>query len=239
MNEERMLEQIGQVKEEFIEEAAPNGLLEGQKIKTVSKKASVYRFARWGALAACLCLVVGLSVKALQPKDEINMDTSINNSTEEEYNFNANTSMDDFVNHDTTTADTEALYIGDEGFPDWGITLSVKNVTPSGLTLVVTQKGGNPTGSLDTGEAYYLITLVDGTWKTVEELPLPEGVDGRGFNSLAYLIPRGETREFDIDWAWIYGELPNGTYRLIKEFMDFRETGNYDTFNYWIEFEIK
>lgn len=27
--------------------------------------------------------------------------------------------------------------------------------------------------------------------------------------------------------------------RLIKEFMDFRETANYDTFEYWVEFEIQ
>ena len=105
--------------------------------------------------------------------------------------------------------------------------------------MVVSQEGGNPTGELQTGDPYRLITLVDGGWKTVEELPLPEGIDGRAWNSIAYLLPKGETREFEINWEWIFGELPSGTYRLIKEFMDFRGTANYDTYEYWVEFEIK
>lgn len=126
-----------------------------------------------------------------------------------------------------------------EGFPNWGLTLSAKEVTATGLTLVVTQSGGEPTGSLQTGDPYRLITLVDGDWKTVEELPLPEGVDGRAWNSIAYLLPMEDTREFEINWEWIYGELPAGTYRLVKEFMDFRKTADYDTFEYWVEFEIQ
>ena len=125
------------------------------------------------------------------------------------------------------------------GFPNWGLTLSVKNVSATGLTLVVNQSGGEPTGTLQTGDPYRLITLVDGDWKTVEELPLPEGVDGRAWNSIAYLLPIEDTREFEINWEWIFGELPAGTYRLTKEFMDFRGTANYDTFEYWVEFEIQ
>ncbi|MBQ3028731.1 MAG: hypothetical protein IJD26_06590, partial [Lachnospiraceae bacterium] len=52
----------------------------------------------------------------------------------------------------------------DEGFPDWGLTLSVKDVTPSGCTLVCTQSGGSPTGELQTGTDYNLIVLRDGVW---------------------------------------------------------------------------
>ena len=47
----------------------------------------------------------------------------------------------------------------DEGFPDWGITLSVKDVTDSGLTLVCTQSGGELTGELQTGSDYKLIVF--------------------------------------------------------------------------------
>ena len=68
---------------------------------------------------------------------------------------------------------------------------------------------------------------------------MPDGVDGRGFNSIGYIIQKDGTREFDIDWNWIYGELPTGTYRLIKEFIDIRETANYDPFEYWVEFVIE
>jgi len=267
MSKERILETIGQVKDEFIVEAAPKGVLDSEayavkKISIVSGKAKIYRFVKWGALAACLCLIVGLGMKmnpfsnakndaSFEMKDAtMNQSTAMESVTEEsKFGFDAgmNKAESDSVSSatgaDTTIADNSIALPEstgtDKGVPDWGLTLSIKNVTSTGLTLVVTQDGGNPTGELQTGEPYRLITLADGTWKNVEELPLPEGVDARGWNSIAYLLPKGETREFEISWEWIFGELPSGTYRLIKEFMDFRETAEYDTFEYWVEFTIQ
>ncbi len=134
---------------------------------------------------------------------------------------------------------SESILFDEGSIPNWGVTLSVKDVTDKGLTLVAAQSGGEPSGYLQTGEPYRLAVLLDGTWKAVEELPLPEGVDGRGFNSIAYNIPKEESTEFEINWEWIYGELPGGTYRLMKEFMDFRGTANYNTFEYWVEFELE
>lgn len=275
MKNERLLHALGQVKEEFIEEAA----IKNEKAqKTLKENAKVRKYPRvkWGALAACLCIVAGLSIKTIVfsgkddvtpqnpqaegPQNVTNQNTSGNMTTEDNSieQKDTDTIVSDFTSG-ITQANTEALpmeptgrpeenvdynkgtviEVGDEGFPNWGLTLSVKNVTSTGLTLLCTQSGGEPTGTLETGEPYRLISLVDGTWKTVEELPLPEGVDGRAWNSLAYLIPMEETREFEINWGWIFGELPPGTYRLIKEFMDFRGTANYDTFDYWVEFEIQ
>ena len=266
MNKEELLDSIGQVKEEFIEEAAPKGVLENKKQEEKSQKPKVMiknitPYLKWGALAACLCILVGLSMKmnlfsaskedaALEMKDTVKNQTEESESIMDSGNSKADTSWDNYsvdadFNTSISTEDAnrnlpeEPMQEADKGFPDWGLTLSVKNVTLTGLTLVVKQEGGNPTGNIMTGEAYYLITLTDETWEMVEELPLPEGVDGRGFNSLAYWIEKGETKEFAIDWEWIFGELPGGTYRIVKEFMDFRETGDYDTFDYWVEFEIK
>lgn len=122
----------------------------------------------------------------------------------------------------------------DEGFPDWGLTLSVKDVTPTGLTLVCTQKGGNLTGELQCGTDYHLIVLEDGTWKDV-----PTVIEEYAWNSLAYWISEGKDTEFDYSWEWLYGALPVGTYRLTKGFTDFRGTGDCDTAKYWVEFEIE
>lgn len=275
MKNERLLHALGQVKEEFIEEAAIKNE-EAQKTLIENAKVRKYIRVKWGALAACLCIVAGLSIKTIifsgkddvssqnpqveGPQNVTNQNTSGNMTTEDNSieQKDTDTTVTDF-NTGITQANTEALPMeptgrpeedadynkgtvieaGDEGFPNWGLTLSVKNVTSTGLTLLCTQSGGEPTGTLETGEPYRLISLVDGTWKTVEELPLPEGVDGRAWNSLAYLIPMEETREFEINWGWIFGELQPGTYRLIKEVMDFRGTANYDTFDYWVEFEIQ
>ena len=53
------------------------------------------------------------------------------------------------------------------------------------------------------------------------------------------MINKDDAREFEIKLEWLHGKLPAGTYRLVKGVMDFRESGNYDTFDYWVEFEIK
>lgn len=129
---------------------------------------------------------------------------------------------------------TETADNVDEGFPNWGITLSVKDVTSSGLTLVCTQSGGESTGELQTGSDYNLIVLKDGTWQEV-----PTVIEEYGWTAEAYLIAKNDVREFEIKWEWLYGKLPAGTYRLVKGFADFREAGNYDTFDYWVEFEIE
>ena len=41
------------------------------------------------------------------------------------------------------------------------------------------------------------------------------------------------------NWEWLYGELPEGNYRIAKEIMDFRETGEYDTAIHYAEFRIE
>ena len=122
----------------------------------------------------------------------------------------------------------------DEGFPNWGLTLSVKNVTSSGLTLVCTQSGGELTGELETGSDYNLIVLKDGVWQEV-----PTIIEEYGWTAEAYMVTKDDSVEFEINWEWLYGQLPEGTYRITKGFMDFRGSGDYDNFAYWTEFEIK
>ena len=55
----------------------------------------------------------------------------------------------------------------------------------------------------------------------------------------AWLIRKESTTEWEVNWEWLYGKLPAGTYRLVKGFTDFRESGDYNNFAYWTEFEIK
>ena len=121
----------------------------------------------------------------------------------------------------------------DEGFPNWGLTLSVKDVTESGLTLVCTQSGEELTGELQTGSDYKLIVLKE-AWEDV-----PTIIEDYGWTAEAYMIAKDDVTEFEIKWEWLYGKLPAGTYRLVKGFTDFRESGDYNNFAYWTEFEIK
>ena len=244
MKNEKLLQVLGQVKEEFIEEAAPMTTrketekaipvadgTETQGKRTKEGKSS-YRWVKWAALAACAALVIGIG--APQVFRTINDDKRSFWTEGGDYAFAL---TDDMV---TALASTDADYsmdtslVGDEGFPDWGLTLSVRDVTSTGLTLVGRKEGGNATGLLRCGTDYRLIVLEDETWKDV-----PTVIEEYGWNSLAYNFPEGQATEFECSWEWLYGKLPAGTYRLTKGFMDFRETGDYDTAMYWVEFEIK
>lgn len=113
---------------------------------------------------------------------------------------------------------------------EWGITLSIGGVTATGGTLVFTQSGGNPTGELDTG-SYYRIESVDNG-----DLALL--IDNVAWTSEAYVIPKGGKLEMPVDWSWLYGELPEGTYRIYKPVSDFRGPGDYDNKVYFAEFTI-
>jgi len=119
-------------------------------------------------------------------------------------------------------------------FPDWGLSLSVKDVTSTGVTLVCTKEGGNPTGELMCGTDYRLLVSENGIWKNV-----PTVIENYGWDDLGYRISEEQETEFPISWEWLYGELPAGTYRLEKEFMDHRGPGDYDTAVYRVEFEIR
>ena len=121
----------------------------------------------------------------------------------------------------------------DEGFPNWGLTLSVKDVTESGLTLVCTQSGGELTGELQTGSDYKLIVLKE-AWEDI-----PTIIEDYGWTEEAYMIAKDDVTEFEYNWEWLYGKLPSGIYRMVKGFTQFRETGDYDDFTYWVEFEIE
>ncbi len=127
--------------------------------------------------------------------------------------------------------------LGNENLPDWGLTLSVKDVTPSGLTLVCKQSGGQFTeefSGLITGESYYLVKAKNKKGKLV-----PTVIKDYGFNAIAYNIPLDADTEFNVDWEWLYGELKPGTYWLVKGFMEYRENGNHKEADYWVEFVIE
>lgn len=107
-----------------------------------------------------------------------------------------------------------------------GVTLHAEAVTDKGMTLVCTQSGGNPSGELQTGMAVCLEQKDEkGAWQEVEFYEAePVWTDE------ALMIPRDDTVRWEVDWSWLYGSLPDGTYRLSKEIMDFRGTGDYDTY---------
>lgn len=116
---------------------------------------------------------------------------------------------------------------------DWGVVLSASAVTPDGMTLLCSQSGGNPTGELTTGPWYEIEVSENGNWK---QAPTYAEVC---WEDIAWMIPTEDTTRWDINWTWIYGTLPQGEYRIAKEIMDFRQTGDFDTCRSYAYFTIE
>ena len=111
---------------------------------------------------------------------------------------------------------------------DLGITLAAEQVTEEGLTLACTQSGGNPTGELNTGSWYELQRMGEKGWEQVpysDQLPTDADV---AWTAEAWLIPLEDTVQWDITLDYLYGKLQPGTYRILKEIMDFRGPGDFD-----------
>lgn len=115
-----------------------------------------------------------------------------------------------------------------------GLTLSMKNFTDKGFTLVFEQSGGNVTGHLETGTGYDIQMLNDdGEWEDMgEELEL-------AFSNFAHNIEINSKTELNYNWEGIYEKLKPGYYRIVKEVMDFRGMGDYDTYKLYVEFGIE
>lgn len=236
MKNETLLEALGKVNETFIEEAAPKNAVEqtcriedesGKQEQQENKTKESGGWVKWVAIAACAVLVIGFGVPKIY--GAINDNKRSFWPDNEDYAFALTEDMVDALTMDTAIDFSSK----DEGFPDWGLTLSVKDVTSTGLTLVCRKEGGNSTGLLKCGTDYRLIVLEDGTWKDV-----PTVIEEYAWNSLAYNLQDGQDTEIACSWEWLYGKLPAGTYRLTKGFMDLRGAGDYDTAMYWVEFEI-
>ena len=113
-----------------------------------------------------------------------------------------------------------------------GITMTVdeETITPEGASFLLLQ-----TTEMDIkyGDNYKLQKYDGSTWVDV-----PTIIENYAFHSIAYSLPENEPKVLELDWAWLYGSLPAGEYRLVKEFMDFRGTGDFDNYTIAAAFPI-
>lgn len=146
---------------------------------------------------------------------------------------------------DTLSFDTDVkeggayVYSKESEIEEIALQLSLKDISPTGVTLVFDQYDKEaPTGELDFGADYAIERLTDGKW---EALPGPvEGSESENyaFDSVAYLIkPESET-EKEVDWEWLHGPLSPGNYRIKKVVHDFRGTGDFDEYMIYARFVL-
>lgn len=127
-----------------------------------------------------------------------------------------------------------SLCIRGKEWKDWGLRLTTTDVSNKSATIVFSQNGGTVTGELQTGEAFYIEKMHGNKWIPVDTKPCID----YAFYMTAFRILKGGSFEHKTDWEWLYGELPAGKYRIIKEVMDFRKTADFDKQFYYAYFEI-
>ncbi len=111
-----------------------------------------------------------------------------------------------------------------------GVDLEVSDISPAGLKYLLKNSSDCV---IESGIEYDFTVQSKGEngW---------ENVSGEwAVNSEAVLIEPGKSFDAEIDWTGFFGELPAGTYRLIKGFSVETEPGWYENFCTAAEFEIK
>lgn len=114
-----------------------------------------------------------------------------------------------------------------------GVSMSVQkdSVTANGAVVTLLNKVDK---DYQYGQEYFIQKYEDGRWYQV-----PYIIDDIGFEDIAYVLEKDSESEFTIDWNWLYGTLEPGEYRIVKDIMDFSDTGDYDVYTLTAEFTIE
>ncbi len=103
-----------------------------------------------------------------------------------------------------------------------------------------TDKGANIIFYNDTdknmqfGDDYELQMRKGEEWYQVDYI-----IDNAAFHDIAYGLPKGEPVSWSVKWTYFHGILPAGDYRIVKEVMDFRGTGDYTKYRLAAEFRVE
>ena len=114
-----------------------------------------------------------------------------------------------------------------------GVSMSVKkdSVTANGAVITLLNKEDK---DYQYGQQYFIQKYEEGRWYHV-----PYVIEDFGLEDIAYELEKDSKSEFTIDWNWLYGSLEIGEYRIVKDIMDFRATGDYDVYTLTAEFTIE
>lgn len=110
------------------------------------------------------------------------------------------------------------------------VSLSIKEetLTKKGATLILKNNG---TMDYQYGAPYEIEIKQNGDWHKINI-----AID---FDSIAYDLKVGETKEIDLNWENTYGKLSSGTYRIIKSINYKNDDNKYHSFNIAVEFTIE
>lgn len=115
---------------------------------------------------------------------------------------------------------------------DLGLSLRAENISPTGLTLVFEQSGGEGFSELITGQDHYLRRRTDNGWELCNTV-----IDSYGWTLVGTNIEPDKETRIDIDWEWLYGALPAGHYQISKVIVP--DERYFDSCTFRTEFDIE
>lgn len=89
------------------------------------------------------------------------------------------------------------------------VSIDIYDISLTGATLIIKDMNKEP---YVYGEWYVLQKEENGKWYNLETI-----IDDYGFNEMGYLVDENNEVKFIINWEWLYGKLPQGCYRILKE----------------------
>lgn len=89
------------------------------------------------------------------------------------------------------------------------VTMTLSDVTPTGAEVTI--QDGNPDPFVY-GEWYVIEEQKDGIWYEVKTK-----LTNYGFNEIGWLTDENGALTMNVDWEWLYGKLPAGHYRILKQ----------------------
>lgn len=111
-----------------------------------------------------------------------------------------------------------------------GVSMIIKDgtLTGKGATIIITDTSDRENIY---GESYRIDKKENNKW--IELKPI---IENHAFTSIGYLVDKNNKLELDVNWEWLYGELKNGEYRIVK---DTSEAGEGTSHHITAEFVIK
>ena len=122
---------------------------------------------------------------------------------------------------------------------DWGISMRAVSWSSTSVTVHCTYEGEASEDMPFTGPGYLCVERWNGTaWEEPQRIIEGEVTEP----ALKVSLIPGGTKERTFRWDWLYGELPEGTYRIGKQFSKLKEDNGisrtFDHQTFYVEFSI-
>lgn len=115
-------------------------------------------------------------------------------------------------------------------YPIDGVSMNIKEGTLTNVGATIILKNDSDI-QVSYGNPFSIEIKKDGEWKYME-------TDG-SFTLPAFSLMPKTSKEIDINWKYVYGELSIGEYRLKKSFHYEKGKDNYVSFSVSVEFNIE